>query len=536
MTRIDQLGLSKRIDALFARWTAPGSPGGVVAVAHGDEVLHLAGYGLASIEHGVPIGPKTRFRIASVTKQFVVSGALMLVAEGRLNLAARPSRYLRDMPDLPVSIDQMMRNASGLPDFLELFRLGGIGLDHPIGPEDIDAAIARSRHLNFEPGARFLYSNTNFLLLGRIIEQIEGAPLAEVLARRIFRPLGMTATELTPTTDQVVPDLATGYLGDAAQGFRRAMHGFPLAGEGGLVSNVEDLLIWSRHYDQPRLSPSDLPQQLADRLPLSNGSANPYARGVEHGTLRGLATLGHGGLWPGYRTEFLRLADADLTLIVIANLGSLDPYRLARAVAVEALRDDARLAPALPPAEKAAIERIAGTWFSEDELVLFDLGWKDGEPVVTRNGVPFVLAPAAADGWLVADRGAYEFALRPAADDRLDVAIGAGKVVSCRRIAARAPLPDALAGTYVSADSGVTWTFTPAENGMQLDIAGPLRAGGAGGTAIGILGDTLEIEIATSWLPFEAVARLERDRSGRPVALIVSSARIKNLRFERVAE
>lgn len=535
MHSLDRLSLNKRIDALFAPWTVPGSPGCVVAVAREGEVLHLAGYGLASIEHGVPIGRTTRFRIASVTKQFVVAAALMLAAEGRLDLAARPSRYLRELPDLPVSIDQMMRNSSGLPDFLELCRLGGVGLDHPVRPEDIDAVIARSRHLNFEPGSRFLYSNTNFLLLGRIIEAMEGAPLGEVLARRIFRPLGMRATQLTPGTDQVVANLATGYLGDAKEGFRRAVHGFPLAGEGGLVSNVEDLLIWSRHYDRPSLSPLDLPRQLADRLPLTGGSANPYARGVEHGNLRGFATLGHGGLWPGYRTEFLRLPEADLTVIVIANLGSIDPYRLARAVAVETLRDDERLAPTLPPAEKAAIETIAGTWFSEDELVLFDLAWKDGEPVAIRNGVPFALAPSA-DGWLAAERGAYEFALRPTAGDALDVALGAGKVVHCHRATARAPMPEGLAGTYVSADSGVTWIFTPATNGMRIEIAGPLRAGGAGGTLHGILGDAVEIEISTSWLPFEAVARLERDRAGKPVALIVSSGRIKNLRFERVAQ
>lgn len=535
MTRLDQLSLNKRIDALLARWTAPGSPGAVVAVARGGEVLHLAGYGLASIEHGVPIGPKTRFRIASVTKQFVVSAALMLAAEGRLDLAARPSRYLRHLPDLPVSIDQMMRNSSGLPDFLELCRLGGIGLDHPVRPEDIDAVIARSRHLNFEPGSRFLYSNTNFLLLGRIIEAIEGAPLGEVLARRIFRPLGMSATQLTPSIDQVVPGLATGYLGDAAQGFRRAMHGFPLAGEGGLVSNAEDLLTWSRHYDRPRLLPLDLPNQLADRVALGNGSANPYARGVEHGNLRGFATLGHGGLWPGYRTEFLRVTEADLTAIVIANLGSLDPYRLARAVAVEALQGDERLAPALPAADKPTIEKLAGTWFNEAELVLFDLAWKEGEPSVTRNGVPFALAPTAG-GWLAADRGAYEMALRPAGDDELEVDLGAGRIVRCRRVTARAPLPNGLLGTYLADDAGVMWMIKPGPKTARLGVAGRYRDADNAGQVVAIAGDAVEISITTSWLPFEAVARLDRDVTGKPTGLTVCTGRIKNIKFRRMPD
>ena len=108
--------------------------------------------------------------------------ALMLADEGRLSLDEPPQTYLPELPPLAVTIDQMMRNSSGLPDFLELLRLGGHGLDKPARPEDLFAACARNGHLNFAPGSRFLYSNTNFLLLGRIIEKLEGKKLGEVLA------------------------------------------------------------------------------------------------------------------------------------------------------------------------------------------------------------------------------------------------------------------------------------------------------------------------------------------------------------------
>ena len=123
------LSLERRIDALFARYTKPGSPGAVVAVAQGGEVEICKGYGLASVEHSVPITPQTRFRIASVSKQFTVTTALLLAAEGKLKLSDPPHKYLRELKPLPVTIDQMMRNSSGLPDFLELLRLGGHGLE-----------------------------------------------------------------------------------------------------------------------------------------------------------------------------------------------------------------------------------------------------------------------------------------------------------------------------------------------------------------------------------------------------------------------
>ena len=181
----------------------------------------------------------------------------MLAEEGKLDLADPPHKYLRELKPLPVTIDQMMRNSSGLPDFLELLRLGGHGLDKPARPDDLLAACLRNGHLNFEPNSRFLYSNSNFLLLGLIIEKLARKKLGDFLAERIFQPLGMTSTMLVHEIDAVIPGLATGYLGDAKNGFRRAAHAYPQGGEGGLTSTVEDLLIWSRHFDQPTLSPRD---------------------------------------------------------------------------------------------------------------------------------------------------------------------------------------------------------------------------------------------------------------------------------------
>src|SRR5712672_1583758 len=179
---IGSVALERRVDALFSRYTRPGSPGAVAAVMRDGEIELCKGYGLASIELGVPIGPRTRFRIASVSKQFTVSAALMLAEEGKLKLSDPPHKYLSELKPLAVTIDQMMRNTSGLPDFLELLRLGGHGLDKPARATDFLAAAARNSHLNFAPGSRFLYSNTNFLLLGLIIERLARKKLGDVLA------------------------------------------------------------------------------------------------------------------------------------------------------------------------------------------------------------------------------------------------------------------------------------------------------------------------------------------------------------------
>jgi D-aminopeptidase len=527
------LSLERRIDALFARYTQPGSPGAVVAVMQGGEVEICKGYGLASIEHGVPITPQTRFRIASVSKQFTVTTALLLAAEGKLKLSDPPHKYLRELKPLPVTIDQMMRNSSGLPDFLELLRLGGHGLDKPALAADFLAATARNGHLNFAPGSRFLYSNSNFLLLGLIIERLTKRKLGEVMEERIFQPLGMTSTMLAAEIDTVIPNLATGYLGDDKSGFRRAGHAYPQGGEGGLTSTVEDLLIWSRHFDNPVLGKT-LPAQLAAAAPLTGGHANAYRRGVAIGEVRGMETVGHGGLWPGFRTEFLRVPAADLTVIVIANLAAIDPWRLAHVIAADALEGDKRLKPKLAPITEAEIKPIAGTWFNAEEPSLFDLAWKNGEAVVTQNGMPFVLGRRPGD-WFGSERGSFEFMLKPGKGSTLRVDLGAGRVLSFKKLGKRKAVPAALAGAYASADSGATWDIKRNGEGWEGTVSGPLIAGGPAWPVRGVDADTIEIDTPGPWITTSQLAHLVRDRSGRIEAIEVSSGRIKRMRFERQA-
>lgn len=531
---IGSITLERRVDALFSRYTAAGSPGAVVGVMRGGTIELCKGYGLASIELGVPIGPETRFRIASVSKQFTVTAALMLAAEGKLKLTDPPHKYMPELAPLPVTIDQMMRNCSGLPDFLELLRLGGHGLDKPARPAELLAACLRNRHLNFAPGSRFLYSNTNFLLLGLIVEKLSKMKLGDFLAERIFKPLGMTGTMLAPEIDTVIPGLAAGYLGDAASGFRRAAHAYPQGGEGGLTSTVEDLLIWSRHFDQPTLEPRTLPAQLAAVAPLTGGHANKYRRGVQADDLRGLATIGHGGLWPGFRTEFLRVPDADLTVVVIANLGSIDPWRQARAIAALALEGNRTLKPLAAPITAAEIKPIAGTWFNAGEPSLFDLAWRNGEGVVTQNGLPFALGRRS-DSWFAAERGSFEFALKPGRAGTLRVDLGAGRVVTFTKLGRRKPVPAAIAGTYASPDSGATWHVRRGGVDYTVGVSGPLVAGGAAWSLSGIDADTVEVVSPAGWITATQLAHLERDRTGKIVALLVSTGRIKAMRFERTA-
>ena len=138
-----------------------------------------------------------------------------------------------------------------------------------------------------------------------------------------------------------------------------------------------------------------------------------------------------------------------------------------------------------------------------------------------------------ADGWLAAERGSFEFALKPGQKGTLRVDVGAGRVLTFKKLGRRKAVPAAIAGRYVSADTGATWEIRRSGEDWTANVGGPLIAGGAAWPVHGIDADTVEIESPGSWITVSQLAHLVRDRAGRVVALEVSTGRIKKMRFER---
>jgi D-aminopeptidase len=161
------------------------------------------------------------------------------------------------------------------------------------------------------------------------------------------------------------------------------------------------------------------------------------------------------------------------------------------------------------------------------------LAWRNGEAVVTQNGLPFMLGRRAGD-WFGAERGSFEFMLKPGRAGTLKVDIGAGRVPTFEKLGRRKAVPAAIAGAYVSADSGAAWQIERQGESFVAHVRGPLIASGAPWPITGIDADTVDIATPGNWLSVTQLAHLERDRAGKIAALIVSSGRIKNMRFKRM--
>jgi CubicO group peptidase (beta-lactamase class C family) len=530
MGTLDRLLLRRRVQRLLAPWHRTDGPGVTLGIVLDDELVVHESAGMASIELGVPIGSETTFRIASVSKQFTCAAILLLVAEGKLSIEDDVRDHIRPLPDLGyrVTLAHLMHNTAGIRDMLEIMRFGGMDIGQPCTPEDLLEGVCRQQALNFEPGSRYLYSNSNFMLLGRIVEQVCGQSLGAFLDRRVFAPLGMNATRHASRTTEVVAGLATGYL-PASGGWMRAQHGFPLHGEGGLVSCVTDLALWHANFASPRVGGTALANALVQVTPFNNGVSNGYARGLRIKTHRGVRTVGHDGLWPGYKSSFVRIPDHGAAVICISNDGTADPYHLAFQV-VDALIEGKPGVAAVPP--MPPVDGFPGRYLNRETGATVDVAIDDaGRLTACTHGVAFTTVPTP-DGGLATSRGSADFTMWLVSKDALEVERDAGVRETLQRVRPGAVLPADLPGRYHNPDMAAAWTIEASETGTTLRVAGPLRNAGPWEIEP-IEGDFIRVIVPGSLLQSWLDVRVLRDLTGSITGLHVDGNRVRNVLFAR---
>lgn len=508
MRDLDLLRLERRVGLMLAPFA--GGPGVALGVARDGALLLRRAFGQASIEGGVPLAPDTVFRIASVSKHVTCAALWLLERDGKLSLQDPVGRFLPHLPEAfrSLPLDLLARNASGVWDMFEVARMGGADLSLPLGEDALDGMIARATGFSFAPGARFLYCNTGFRWLGQAIEHVTGEALAAFLERRVFAPLGMTRTRHVPDPLAVVPGLATAYLSDE----RRAPHGFPVGGEGGLVSTVEDLALWARGLSLGTLGPG-LEAALSTPRPFTGGAMNAYALGLEVEEWRGLRLVSHGGLWPGFRTAFLRVPEKRITVMAIANGAAIDPLALGMEALEAALEGEGALAPA--PAATPR-EGWAGRWVCPEEGLSLDV--EEGA-AARMHGVPFPLVPAPGGAW-AARRSAFPFTLR-AAPGGLEATVDAGHRL--RFVPAPGGLPPGLDGHWRCAETGAEWRIA----GEHAEVSGPLRAGVAArveGLGHGLARLRLPSVLGEAWIDVAPRDGALQAQMGRARGLVLTRA------------
>jgi CubicO group peptidase (beta-lactamase class C family) len=355
---------SQKVDRLFSEYDKPGSPGCALGVIRNGSFVYRKAYGFGSLELKVPLSPRSVFYMGSVSKQFTAASVVLAAEQGSLALDDDVHKYLPELPDYghAVTLRQMIHQTSGLRDFFTLLSLSGHDVSGFNSPEDILKLVARQTGLNNPPGEEWIYSNTNYFLLGIVVKRATKKSLAAFAAENIFQPLGMSHTLFYDDHTLVVPGRVAAY--DSAPEGRFQVDWsttYEVVGGGGLMSTLDDLLLWDRNFYANRLGKGTLVVELQTPGSLNNGNKISYAMGLDLGNYRGLPIVDHSGALFGYRTDLLRFPEQKFTVICLCNVASAVPENLAREVADLYLADQLQSgASALRPTRHEDLPDAAG--------------------------------------------------------------------------------------------------------------------------------------------------------------------------------
>lgn len=362
--------LARRADSLFSSYARSDAPGLAVAVVRDGRVLLARGYGMADLEHRVPITPSTVFDVASVSKQFAGLAIAMLVDEGKLSLDDDVRRYIPEMADFgrPITIRHLVHHTSGLRDWPGTLGVAGWRYDDVISFDQILTMAFHQRTLNFVPGAEYTYSNTGYNLLAEVVQRVSGQSFRAWTDQRFFQPLGMTRTVFRDDHTVVIPDRAIGYQRNADGSWRHVTNNLTALGSSSMMSTVEDLARWVINFDSMRVGGLGAFALARTRGVLNDGTTIPYAFGLSHGTYRGAPTLSHSGSWAGFATFVLHFPQHRAGVVVLANTPGVNPSRAAYQLADLTLGTDLAAVPSpeapRPPVQlpAAVLDAYAGTY------------------------------------------------------------------------------------------------------------------------------------------------------------------------------
>jgi D-alanyl-D-alanine carboxypeptidase len=370
-------------DTLLAASYPPDGPGAAVLIRRGGETVLRRGYGLASIELGVPISPDQVFEIGSVTKQFTAAAIMKLAERGALSVSDSLTRFLPGFPTggHTVTLEHLLTHTSGIPSYTDFPEWV------PRWREDmsVDTLIGlfRGKPLEFVPGERWSYSNSGYILLGAVIEEVSNRSYEDFVERELLEPAGMTHSRYGHQ-EELVPGRVEGYS-KVNDGYVPAPYlslTQPYAA-GSLLSTVDDLARWLDALQAGKVVSAASRDRMFTPEILHggdlDGESTRYGFGIAIGEIAGRTVLEHGGGIHGFVCDVLAVPEEKLQVIILSNnpAGRNNPQTLARRIAARALGNpiEARPVLALSPAQ---LDEYVGAYRVPEK--------SDEQRVISREG------------------------------------------------------------------------------------------------------------------------------------------------------
>jgi CubicO group peptidase (beta-lactamase class C family) len=425
-------GFASGADALLARHYPQDAPGAVAIVVKDGRTVFRRAYGLADLEFGILLEADMVFRIGSVTKQFTAAAILQLADQGKLALEDDVSKYVEGFRSGAhrVTIEHLLTHTSGIQSYTELDEWLP-RVREELTPHQI-FEMFKARPLEFEPGSRFKYSNSGYLLLGLVIEQASGRQYADYI-RQMVLPLGMRQTMYDDPV-RVIPRRARGYQRDGDEWRNAPYLGMsqPFSA-GALVSTVDDLALWNTAIERGRLLSEPSRTRWFTPYTLASGRRAGYAMGWSITTHESLAVAEHGGGIPGFASYVVRFPSERLYVAVLSNNSASRPATVAHRLAALAIGRPFTDPPVVAvPAP--TLSSYVGTYEIADERRM-RVSVSKGRLTLEQHGEATALSPSGTADFFEPD-GVRRLTFQPdGATDAMGVTIwGWGEPLDGRRI------------------------------------------------------------------------------------------------------
>jgi D-alanyl-D-alanine carboxypeptidase len=319
--------LAAKIDAVMAETYKPGEPGAAIIVRKDGRTVLRKGYGMADLELGIPIAPDMVFRLGSITKQFTAVSILMLAQDGMLGLQDEITRFLPEYPTQgrTITVEHLLTHTSGIQSYTDLPEWLPLWRNDMTLTELID--LFKDKPMQFEPGARWAYNNSGYILLGAIIEKVSGRTYEQFVNERIFKPMGM-ASSFYGSAERVIPRRIPGYQ-KGRGGFVNAPYlsmTQPYAA-GSLLSTVDDLAVWSDAVFSGKLVKKEWLAKAFTPYKLAGGESTGYGYGWFIADFSGHRSIEHGGGINGFTTYEMTLPEDRIFIAILTNsaIGGREP-------------------------------------------------------------------------------------------------------------------------------------------------------------------------------------------------------------------
>ena len=309
-------------------------PGLSVIITKKDSILYIGNLGLADLNKAMPITENTIFDLASVSKQFTGMAIAILEEKGEIDVNDKVSKYIHDLPKImsSITIDQLIHHSSGIRDWPMLMGLKAWQAEDTISMDDIMKILKKQESLNFTPGEEFLYSNSNYNLLAKIIEVVTDTTFNSWIHDFIFVPLGMNHTSLIENNAQITDIVANSYIYSGHQ-YLSFSNNLNAPGSSSVRSTSSDMSKWMINFHTQSLGTKDTIHKITQKGKLNSGETMDYGYGLYLTEINNKSAYVHDGAWGGYRSGTAFFPEESIGIIILSNNVLLQPKKMINDIA-----------------------------------------------------------------------------------------------------------------------------------------------------------------------------------------------------------